>query len=187
MGDAARGHRWRCLTDVSAAGFICGRSLPGQGKGKVLALAVPEGGYWSAGRDVLGGPVLTPHPPSPSRTCEEPASNPPHVWPDDITKWPVRARWHRELGGTVVAASMGGNKPGLGGAWGRTLTLASLPPACRSAPTRPKPTTRASPTWTARSRAGPAASAPRAGGLQPWGHLTWAQLPSLPSCLLFPH
>uniref|UniRef100_A0A8D0KX00 Inactive rhomboid protein n=1 Tax=Strix occidentalis caurina TaxID=311401 RepID=A0A8D0KX00_STROC len=23
------------------------------------------------------------------RTCEEPASNPPHVWPDDITKWPI--------------------------------------------------------------------------------------------------
>ncbi|KAG8129001.1 hypothetical protein E2320_015782, partial [Naja naja] len=22
-------------------------------------------------------------------TCEEPASNPPHVWPDDITKWPI--------------------------------------------------------------------------------------------------
>lgn len=26
-----------------------------------------------------------------TRTCEEPASNPPHVWPDDITRWPVRA------------------------------------------------------------------------------------------------
>uniref|UniRef100_A0A8C0EKZ2 Inactive rhomboid protein n=1 Tax=Bubo bubo TaxID=30461 RepID=A0A8C0EKZ2_BUBBB len=25
----------------------------------------------------------------PTRTCEEPASNPPHVWPDDITKWPI--------------------------------------------------------------------------------------------------
>lgn len=96
----------------------CAGSLPGQGKGQVLALAVPEGGYWSAGRDVLGGPVLTPHPPPPSRTCEEPASNPPHVWPDDITKWPVRARWHRELGGTVVAASMGGNKSGPGAAGG---------------------------------------------------------------------
>ncbi|XP_034645941.1 inactive rhomboid protein 2 isoform X1 [Trachemys scripta elegans] len=23
------------------------------------------------------------------RTCEEPASTPPHVWPDDITKWPI--------------------------------------------------------------------------------------------------
>lgn len=23
------------------------------------------------------------------RTCEEPASNPPHVWPDDITRWPI--------------------------------------------------------------------------------------------------
>lgn len=23
------------------------------------------------------------------RTCEEPASNQPHIWPDDITKWPV--------------------------------------------------------------------------------------------------
>ncbi|XP_063149101.1 inactive rhomboid protein 2 [Candoia aspera] len=23
------------------------------------------------------------------RTCEEPASNPPHIWPDDITKWPI--------------------------------------------------------------------------------------------------
>ncbi|XP_054833320.1 inactive rhomboid protein 2 [Eublepharis macularius] len=23
------------------------------------------------------------------RTCEEPASNRPHVWPDDITKWPI--------------------------------------------------------------------------------------------------
>uniref|UniRef100_A0A8B9FF21 Inactive rhomboid protein n=1 Tax=Amazona collaria TaxID=241587 RepID=A0A8B9FF21_9PSIT len=38
-------------------------------------------------------------------------------------------------------------------------------PSGRSAPTRPKPTTAASPTWTARSRAGPAASAPRAGAL----------------------
>ncbi len=25
-----------------------------------------------------------------SRTCEEPASSGPHVWPDDITQWPVR-------------------------------------------------------------------------------------------------
>ncbi|XP_042658598.1 inactive rhomboid protein 2 isoform X1 [Tyto alba] len=41
------------------------------------------------------------------RTCEEPASNPPHVWPDDITKWPVRARCHRELGSTTVTASVG--------------------------------------------------------------------------------
>uniref|UniRef100_A0A671LIU6 Inactive rhomboid protein n=1 Tax=Sinocyclocheilus anshuiensis TaxID=1608454 RepID=A0A671LIU6_9TELE len=25
----------------------------------------------------------------PSRTCEEPASSGPHVWPDDITEWPI--------------------------------------------------------------------------------------------------
>jgi len=25
-----------------------------------------------------------------SRTCEEPASSGPHVWPDDIAEWPVR-------------------------------------------------------------------------------------------------
>ncbi len=25
-----------------------------------------------------------------SRTCEEPASSGPHVWPDNITEWPVR-------------------------------------------------------------------------------------------------
>ncbi|KAM4762148.1 inactive rhomboid protein 2 isoform 2-T2 [Cyanocitta cristata] len=73
------------------------------------------------------------------RTCEEPASNPPHVWPDDITKWPVRARCHHQL----------------------------VTP--RSALTRPKPTTQASPTWTARSRAGPAASAPRAAVRSPRG------------------
>lgn len=65
--------------------------------------------------------------------------------------------------------------------------MALLPPACRSAPMRPKPTTRALPTWTARSRAGPAASAPRAGGLQRWGHPAWARLPTLPCCLLLPH
>lgn len=51
-----------------------------------------------------GGPILIPHSPPSARTCEEPASNPPHVWPDDITKWPVRARCRCELGGTVVAA-----------------------------------------------------------------------------------
>ncbi|XP_010119154.1 PREDICTED: inactive rhomboid protein 2-like, partial [Chlamydotis macqueenii] len=27
--------------------------------------------------------------PGVNATCEEPASNPPHVWPDDITKWPI--------------------------------------------------------------------------------------------------
>ncbi|KAG8129000.1 hypothetical protein E2320_015782 [Naja naja] len=34
----------------------------------------------------LSGAVCSQDP----RTCEEPASNPPHVWPDDITKWPVK-------------------------------------------------------------------------------------------------
>jgi hypothetical protein len=27
-----------------------------------------------------------------SRTCEEPASSGAHIWPDDITKWPVSRR-----------------------------------------------------------------------------------------------
>lgn len=80
------------------------------------------------------------------------------------------------MGGTAC------DKPGTGAAgraWGQTMTLAPLPPASRSAPTRPKPTTRALPTWTARSKADRAASAPRAGGSQRWGHLARAQLPPL--------
>lgn len=27
-----------------------------------------------------------------SRVCEEPASAGPHLWPDDITQWPVRGQ-----------------------------------------------------------------------------------------------
>lgn len=70
----------------------CGTPLVGR-IGAVPELSVPQGvGYWSAG----GGTHPTDLPP-PARTCEEPASNPPHVWPDDITKWPVRARCHHQL------------------------------------------------------------------------------------------
>lgn len=75
----------------------------------------------------------------------------------------------------AVAMSLQG-AAGTAGGW--TLTRASFPPASRSAPMRPKPTTRASPTWTVRSRAGPAASAPRAGGSWQREHL--AGLP--PQC-----
>lgn len=32
---------------------------------------------------------LLPHPTTAFRTCEEPASSGAHIWPDDITKWPV--------------------------------------------------------------------------------------------------
>lgn len=32
---------------------------------------------------------LSPHPTTAFRTCEEPASSGAHIWPDDITKWPV--------------------------------------------------------------------------------------------------
>ncbi|XP_075575753.1 inactive rhomboid protein 2 [Pelecanus crispus] len=39
----------------------------------------------SSGEKRMSGAVCHQDP----RTCEEPASNPPHVWPDDITKWPI--------------------------------------------------------------------------------------------------
>lgn len=74
---------------------------------------------------------------------------------------------------------------GLHGQPGARLTRAPFPPAARSAPTRPKPTTRAFPTWTVRSRAGPAASAPRAGGSCQRGQLAW--LCPLLSCLMLSH
>ncbi|XP_029140504.1 inactive rhomboid protein 2 [Protobothrops mucrosquamatus] len=41
----------------------------------------PTNSSWSR----LSGAVCSQDP----RTCEEPASNPPHLWPDDITKWPI--------------------------------------------------------------------------------------------------
>lgn len=63
---------------------------------QVPELSVPEGVPDLQG-GCVGGTHLT-HAPPPARTCEEPASNPPHVWPDDITKWPVRAQYHHQLG-----------------------------------------------------------------------------------------
>lgn len=43
---------------------------------------------------------------SASRTCEEPASSGAHIWPDDITKWPVRTgsgEWFGKGGGWAPA------------------------------------------------------------------------------------
>lgn len=58
-----------------------------------VAAGLVPGGASSQGQGGAGGdPQRPPRPPPATRTCEEPASNPPHVWPDDITKWPVRAR-----------------------------------------------------------------------------------------------
>lgn len=58
-----------------------------------VAAGLVPGGASSQGQGGAGGdPQPPPRPPPATRTCEEPASNPPHVWPDDITKWPVRAR-----------------------------------------------------------------------------------------------
>lgn len=134
-----------------------------------VAAGLVPGGASSQGQGGAGGdPQRPPRPPPATRTCEEPASNPPHVWPDDITKWPVRARGgdlHEgtSTGGWWPPAGHGGAAGGLGAT---PPTWAPLPPMLRSAPTRPKPTTRAWRTWTARSRGGPAASAPRAGGLR---------------------
>lgn len=96
-------------------------------------------------------------PTPPSRTCEEPASSGAHIWPDDITKWPVSV-W----GG----ARSGKGREGVPGA-------AQAQPSVhtgRSARSRPRATALASCTWTATSRAARAASAPRAG--EPAWHLT---------------
>ncbi|NWU58594.1 RHDF2 protein, partial [Dromas ardeola] len=60
-----------------------------RGRGRSWGCLCPKGVTSLTGGMCWGGPVLTPNPPPPSRTCEEPASNPPHVWPDDITKWPI--------------------------------------------------------------------------------------------------
>lgn len=102
---------------------------------------------------------------SASRTCEEPASSGAHIWPDDITKWPVRTG--------------SGEWFGKGGGWAPAPT--QVPPRwrppCRSARSRPRATTRASCTWTARSRAAPAASAPRAG--EPAGRPPRPSFPAL--------
>jgi len=179
VAGAARGCPWGCPAGASAGGVTCRRCCGG-GVSTARCRDPPEPGAVGAQGGLMvcregcagGEPSLTP--PSPARTCEEPASNPPHVWPDDITRWPVSARCRGEAGGTAAAASAGGGgrragQGAAGRARDRTLTVAPLPPARRSAPTRPKPTTPASPTWTARSRAGPAASAPRAGGSRPGG------------------
>lgn len=87
---------------------------------------------------------------SASRTCEEPASSGAHIWPDDITKWPVSDRAWSGLG-RVERGRLRLHGPSPVGA------------PHRSARSRPGVTARASCTWTVRSRAAPAVSAPRAG------------------------
>lgn len=91
------------------------------------------GGASSQGQGGAGGdPQRPPRPPPASRTCEEPASNPPHVWPDDITKWPVRARGGTSTRGPPQEA--GGLQQGAGGC-GRPR---SNPPHFVSSPSRPQ-------------------------------------------------
>lgn len=62
----------------------------GRGTGSVAAPLVEVGGRAQAGSDHTRGSC---------RVCDEPSSEDPHEWPDDITKWPVS--WDRDcwLGG----------------------------------------------------------------------------------------
>lgn len=129
-----------------------------------------SGWVWQAG----GGAQLLILPPltSASRTCEEPASSGAHIWPDDITKWPVSVwggEWSRKGRERVRVSPLQGPNP----VW------ACRPPR-RSAPSRPRVTEPASYTWIARSRAAPAASAPRAGKPAPCCHLPRGLVSSLP-------
>lgn len=50
------------------------------------ALWDSSGWVWRAGLSQL---FILPNLTTASRTCEEPASSGAHIWPDDITKWPV--------------------------------------------------------------------------------------------------
>ena len=129
-------------------------------------------GVRSGGHGKLGvpRPHILPPPTSTSRTCEEPASSGAHIWPDDITKWPVSVRrGERSRKGREAPAR-------------RTAPSPLRAPPGRSARSRPRVTARASRTWTARSGAVPAASAPRA------GEPAWAAGPSpcAPPLPLFP-
>lgn len=150
----------------------------------------PASGWWQG--CARGDSQSPPHPPPVTRTCEEPASNPPHVWPDDITRWPVRALSEVPTIHTNTASAGGGQPRARRGGCRRLLAalpLQFLSLLHRSAPTRRKPTTQASLTWTARSRAGPAASAPRAGEIQPAGTepgAGWAVFPAPFWCSLVP-
>lgn len=71
------------VLDASPPGMLAGGGVCGRLGGRPRLLILPP---------------LT----SASRTCEEPASSGAHIWPDDITKWPVSVwggEWSRKGGG----------------------------------------------------------------------------------------
>lgn len=78
--------------------------------GLSIMWSVPPTGMLASGhgRPGMPWPLILPPPTSASRTCEEPASSGAHIWPDDITKWPVsvqRGEWSRKGGEGLRAAA----------------------------------------------------------------------------------
>lgn len=83
----------RCSARV-ALGWAAGEM------GLRTVLSVPPTGTLAGGcgRQGVPQPLILAPPTSAPRTCEEPASSGPHIWPDDITKWPVSIRAESGLG-----------------------------------------------------------------------------------------
>ena len=78
--------------------------------GLSIMWSVPPMGMLASGRGRLGmpWPLFLPPPTFASRTCEEPASSGAHIWPDDITKWPVSVQGGERSakgGGDLCAAA----------------------------------------------------------------------------------
>lgn len=88
----------------------------------ILLSVVPTGmlAGW-CGRLGVPQPLILPPLTSASRTCEEPASSGAHIWPDDITKWPVSVQgreWSGEGGEGVPATTQA--HPAIGAPSGRS-------------------------------------------------------------------
>lgn len=66
---------------VRSSGSVCHQDPRWEGEEQVVIMRSHDG--------VLTSYVLR----VVHRVCEEPASTPPHTWPDDITQWPV-STWH---------------------------------------------------------------------------------------------